>query len=203
MNFLWKTVIWFQPLLLLKMQVLILGSFECTFSELFQQLIQLCSSLPFKLCLTLWKNTILYELSLYASCQQHDSSMPGYPCLITQWFSGAVYISPRYFLFLSQAIPEILLYKASCLEKCVSLLIIIIISYFISNLKNYKRTKNSLVNILFNNFEIIHQEWKQITKSKNFSLTLPTKNFFTDFPSFSRFFQVCLNPVRAGKVSCN
>ena len=62
-----------KAMLLLKMQVLIQRSFECTFSDLFQQLIQVCFSLPYQLPLTFWKGTILYGLSLNASCQQHDS----------------------------------------------------------------------------------------------------------------------------------
>ena len=36
-----------KAMLLLKMQVLIQSSFEGTFSDLFQQLIQVCFSLPF------------------------------------------------------------------------------------------------------------------------------------------------------------
>ena len=123
--------IWFQHLLLLKMQMLILRSYECTFLDFFLQMMQFCYYLPFQLSLTFWKSTIFYELSLNACCQQHDSSMPGYSCLRTQWFSDTVYIFPEYFLFLSQAIREILLYKANCLKSMSPYSLLLFLTLFL------------------------------------------------------------------------
>ena len=113
--------------------------------------------------------------------------MPGYPCSITRWFSGSVYILPEYFLFLSLAIPEILLYKTKCLES-VSLLIII--SYFISNPPQKKRKKknNSLINILFNNLKKNYKDFSDFSPTNFFSLAFPhffQKSLFPGFPGLS------------------